>query len=142
MSTPIRKEFGPGYDYPNRKFHFWAVIFPTVLIIALAVVLMRHMGAPSSRILRNPVVACPKQTCPPPGSADSAKATQTAKAASTSTAGLGASQATVRDLSPSKKGPSPGSPARLSATPGLSATGAMLSRSSSAVTHAVILSSA
>ena len=39
MATPMQKEFGPGYDYPNRKFHFWAVILPTVLIAALAVVL-------------------------------------------------------------------------------------------------------
>ena len=45
MGTPIQKEFGPGYDYPNRKFHFWAVILPTVLVTALAVVLVRHTAS-------------------------------------------------------------------------------------------------
>ena len=142
MSTPIQKQFGPGYDYPNRKFHLWAVILPTILIIAFAVVLMRHTGAQSNKVLRNPVVACPKQTCPPPGSTASAKAAQTAKAASTSAAALGATETAVRDLGPSKTSPSPSSQASPSATLGLSATDAMLGRSSPAVTHAVILSSA
>jgi len=127
MSTPIRKEFGPGYDYPNRKLHLWAVILPTVLIIALAVVLIRHTSTPSSRVVRSPVVACPKQTCPPPGSTNSAKATPTAKAtqtakASSQAAGLGA--------------------ARRPATPVLDVMGAMPRQASSAVTQAVILSSA
>lgn len=132
MSTPIRKEFGPGYDYPNRKFHLWAVILPTVLIIALAVILVRRTSTPSNPAVRSPVVACPKQACPPPGSTTSAKATQTAKArqtakaASTQTSGLGALGTSVRQLSP----PVPG------------ATRAVLSRASSAVTQAVILSSA
>jgi hypothetical protein len=169
MSTPNQKEFGPGYDYPNRKFHFWAVILPAVLITALAVALMRHTATPSSKVTRGPIVTCPTQTCPPPGSTDSAKPTQT----STSAAGIGAAQTTVRDLSsptvtsatassrpsspsPSsnlspKTSPSPSlssSPSATpvssspSATPVLSVTRAMLSQASSAVTHAVILSSA
>ena len=50
MGTPIQKEFGPGYDSPNRKFHFWAVILPTVLVTALAVVLVRHTLSPSSKV--------------------------------------------------------------------------------------------
>jgi hypothetical protein len=51
MGTPIKKELGPGYDYPNRKFHLLAVILPTVLIIALAIILVRREGAPSSRLM-------------------------------------------------------------------------------------------
>ena len=74
MGTPIQKEFGPGYDYPDRKFHFWAVILPTVLATVLAVVLIRHTASPSSRVTRSPIVACPKQVCLPPGSATPAKA--------------------------------------------------------------------
>jgi hypothetical protein len=165
MSTPIQEEFGPGYDYPNRKFHIWAVILPTVLITALAVVLMRHAGAPSSGVVRSPVVACPKQMCPPPGSTDSAKATQKAKATSARAAGLSATETTVRDLSlptvssttggapsqpsspspssnlsPTKTSLSPSSSSGRSATPVLGVTRATSSRA--AVTHAVILSSA
>ena len=49
MSTPIQKEFGPGYDYPNRKFHFLAVILPTVVLVALAVALMRDIASTSSK---------------------------------------------------------------------------------------------
>ena len=96
MSTPIQKEFGPGYDYPNRKFHFWAVILPTVLITALAVVYMRHTASPSNRVTRSPVVTCPTQTCPPPGSTDSAQA---ANKTSTPAAGLNATATTVGGLS-------------------------------------------
>ncbi len=73
MSTPIRKEFGPGYDYPNRKFHFWAVILPTVVLVALAVALMRDTASTSSKLTRSPIVTCPKQMCPAPGSTGSAK---------------------------------------------------------------------
>ena len=80
MATPIKKEFGPGYDYPNRKFHFWAVILPTVLVAALAVVLMRHTDSASNRVTRSPIVACPTQTCRPAGVADSAKPSQPASA--------------------------------------------------------------
>jgi hypothetical protein len=78
MGTPTKKEFGPGYDYPNRKFHLLAVILPTVLIIALAVILVRREGAPSGKVLRTPVVACPTQTCPPPQSSNPATPTQAA----------------------------------------------------------------
>ncbi len=170
MGTPIQKEFGPGYDSPNRKFHLWAVILPTVLITALAVVLVRHTVGPSSKVTRGPIVACPTQTCPPPGSADSTKeATKTSSPA----AGLNTAQTTVRNsssqavtsvvggassqpsnpspssnLSPSKTSPSPSSSSSPSvssspsATPVLTVTRAMLSQASSAVTHAVTLSSA
>jgi hypothetical protein len=117
MGTPIKKELGPGYDYPNRKFHLLAVILPTVLIIALAIILVRREGAPSSRVMRTPVVACPTQTCPPPESTAPASPTQAAKKTSSSSAGP-------------------------SATLVLNVTGPMLSRTTSAVTHAVILSSA
>ena len=121
MSTPAKKEFGPGYDYPDRKFHLLAVILPTVLIIALAVVLVRRAGAPSSQVTRSPVVACPAQTCPPPESTaspkPSARSTQAAKKTSSS---------------------SSAPPAALV----LSVTGTVLSRAPSAVTHAVVLSSA
>jgi hypothetical protein len=170
MGTPVQKEFGPGYDYPNRKFHFWAVILPTVLITALAVVVVRHTATPSSRVTRSTIMTCPTQTCPPPGSADSTKA---ATKTSSPAAGLNAAQTTVRDsssptvtsvastassqpsnpspssnLSPSKTSPSPSSSSSPSATsspsvtPVLNVTRAMLSQESSVVTHAVILSSA
>jgi hypothetical protein len=119
MSKPIRKEFGPGYDYPNRKFHIFAVILPTILIIALAVIMVRRVGAPSSKVQFSPVVACPTQTCPPASTepASTAPASPTPSAKKTSASAL-------------------------SATPVLSLTGAMLSRVPSAVTHAVVLSSA
>jgi hypothetical protein len=167
MSTPIQKEFGPGYDYPPRKFHFWAVILPTVLVTALAVVLMRHTGSPSSKVTRSPIVACPTQTCPPPGSTVSTKSAQAASETSTQATGLGAAATTARELSsptvtsvtsnassqpsspspssnlsPTKTSPPPSSPTSPSATPVLSVTRAMLSQASSAVTRAVILSSA
>jgi hypothetical protein len=119
MSKPIRKEFGPGYDYPNRKFHIFAVILPTILIIALAIMMVRRVGAPSSKVRLSPVVACPTQTCPP--------------AASTAPASTNPASPT-----PSAKKTSASS---LSA-PALNLTGAMPSRVPSAVTHAVILSSA
>jgi len=108
MATPVKKEFGPGYDYPNRKFHYWAVILPTVLVAAFAVALMRHAGSTSNRVTYSPIVTCPTQTCRSPGAADSAKPTQPAG----------------------------------QATPIQSVTRAMLSQASSAVTHAVVLSSA
>src|ERR1700685_1760859 len=117
MGTPIKKEFGPGYDYPNRKFHMLAVILPTVLIIALAIIVVRRVAAPGSRGMRPPVVASPTQTCPPPSATDPASPTQAAKQTSSSSAGP-------------------------SATLVLNVTGAILSPASSAVTHAVILSSA
>jgi hypothetical protein len=170
MGTPVQKEFGPGYDYPNRKFHFWAVILPTVLITALAVVVVRQTATPTNRVTRGPIVTCPTQTCPPPGSADSTKA---ATKTSSPAAGLNAAQTTARDsisptvtsvagnassqpsnpspssnLSPSKTSPPPSSSSSPSATsspsvtPVLNVTRAMLSQESSAVTHAVILSSA
>ena len=167
MSTPIQKEFGPGYDYPNRKFHFWAVILPTILVTVLAVALMRHTASPSNRVTRSPVVTCPTQTCLPPGSTDSAKSAQAADKSSTPAAGLNAAATTARELSsptvtsatdgassqPSSPSPSSNlSPANTSsppspsasptATPVLSVTRAMLGQASSAVTHAVILSSA
>lgn len=172
MSTPIQKEFGPGYDYPNRKFHFWAVILPTVLITALAVVFMRHTVSPSNRVTRGPVVTCPTQTCPPPGSTDSAKPAQAANKTSTPAAGLNAAATTAGELSspavtsatdsassnsassqpsspspssnlsPAKTSPAPSSSASPTATPVLSVMRAMLGQPLSAVTHAVILSSA
>jgi len=165
MSTPIQKEFGPGYDHPNRKFHFWAVILPTVLVVALAVVLMRHTGSASSQVTRSPIVACPTQTCLPTGATDSAKPTQSAGQASGSTAGHNAAQIALRDKnSPTASAPvsgssQPSSPSPSSnptpsgtspspnatgsaATPVLSVTRAVLSQASSATTHAVILSSA
>ena len=120
MGKPIRKEFGPGYDYPNRKFHIFAVILPTILIIALAVIMVRRVGAPSSKVQLSPVVACPTQTCPP--------------AASTAPASTNPASPTPSAKKTSASG--------LSATFVLSLTGAMLSRAPSAVTHAVILSSA
>jgi hypothetical protein len=170
MSTPNQKEFGPGYDYPNRKFHFWAVILPTVLITALAVVFMRHTVSPSNTVTRSPVVTCPTQTCPPPGSTDSAKPAQAANETSTPAAGLNAAATTAGELSsptvtsatdsassqpsspspssnlsPAKTSPAPSSSASPTATPVLpvlSVTQAMLGQASSAATHAVILSSA
>jgi hypothetical protein len=175
MGTPTQKEFGPGYDYPNRKFHFWAVILPTVLVIALAVVLVRHTVSPSNKVTRSPVVTCPKQMCPPPGSTDSAQPAQAADKTSTPAAELNTARTTARDssspaaasaassssvsgqpsspspssnLSPTKTSSSPSSSSSPSATPSasatpvLSVTRAMLSQASSAVTHAVILSSA
>jgi hypothetical protein len=167
MSKPIQKEFGPGYDYPNRKLHFWAVILPTVLVTALAVVVMRHTASPSNRVTRSPIVTCPTQTCPPPGSTDSAKPAQADDQASTPATGLGAAATTARELSsptvtsgtnsassqpsspspssnlsPAKTSPPPSSSANPTATPVLSVTRAMLGQASSAVTHAVILSSA
>jgi hypothetical protein len=117
MGTPIKKEFGPGYDYPDRKFHLLAVILPTVLIIALAVILIRREGAPSSRVMRSPVVACPTQTCPPPEPTNPARTAQAAK-----------------NTSSSSSGPS--------ATLVLGVTGPVLSQASSGVTHTVTLSSA
>jgi hypothetical protein len=119
MSARIKKEFGPGYDHPDRKFNLLAVILPTVLIIALAVILIRRESAPSSKVMRTPVVACPTQTCPPE-STHPARPRQSAR--------------------PAKKASS--SPSGPSTTLALSLTGAMLSRASSAVTHAVVLSSA
>lgn len=117
MSTPKRKEFGPGYDYPDRKFHIFAVILPTILIVALAVILVRHAGAPSSKVLRSPVVACPTQTCPPPESTAPASPTPAAKKTSSSASG----------------------PA---ANPVLSLTEVIPGPALSAVNHAVVLSSA
>jgi hypothetical protein len=111
MGTPVQKEFGPGYDYPNRKFNFLAVILPAVVLVALAVALMREIADTSSKATRSPIVTCPKQMCPAPGSTGSAKSARPAKKTSTAAAGL-------------------------------SVTHAMLSQSSSAVTHAVVLSSA
>jgi hypothetical protein len=169
MSTPIQQEFGPGYDYPNRKFHLFAVILPTLLVIALAVILVQHTGSPTSKVTRSPVVTCPQQMCPPPGTTNSARSAQAAAKTSTPAAGLSTTQTTVRDLSsptatfatasasgqpsnpspssnlsPTKTNPSPSSPAASSpsATPVLSVTRAMLDQASSVVTHAVILSSA
>ena len=113
MATPIKKEFGPGYDYPNRMFNLWAVILPTVLVAAFAVVLMRHAGGAGNRVSRSPVVTCPTQTCRPADATDSATPTQSARQVSGS-----------------------------SATPIQSVTRAMLSQASPAVTHAVVLSSA
>lgn len=123
MGTPIKKEFGPGYDHPSRAFHILAVILPTVLIIALAVILVRREGAPSSKVVRTPVVACPTQTCPPPQSSSPATPTGTARPTQTANKTSGSSS-------------------RPSATLVLSVTGAMLGQASSAVTHAVVLSSA
>ncbi len=169
MGTPTQKEFGPGYDYPNRKFHFLAVILPTVLVTALAVFLIRHAASPSDKVTRSPVVTCPKQMCPPPGSTDSAQPAQAADKTSTPAAELNTAQTTARNLSsptvasaadsasgqPSSPSPSsnlsptktsssssPSATPSASATPVLSVTRAMLSQESSAVTHAVILSSA
>jgi hypothetical protein len=164
MGTPIQKEFGPGYDSPPRKFHFWAVILPTVVLIALAVALMRDTGSTSSKLTRSPIVTCPKQMCPAPGATQSA---QPAKKTSTSAAGLSAAETTASDsssptlkaavgrassrpsspspssnLSPVQTSPSPGSPSSPSASPVLSVTRALLRQASSAVTHAVLLSSA
>ena len=84
MTTPTKKEFGPGYDYPNRKLNFWSVILPAVLVAALAVVLMRHTGSAGSQVTRSPIVTCPTQTCPPTGSADSATPTSRSTATRTS----------------------------------------------------------
>jgi hypothetical protein len=171
MGTPIQKEFGPGYDCPPRKFHFWAVILPTVVLIALAVALMRDTASTSSKLTRSPIVTCPKQMCPAPGATESAQpATESAqptKKTSTSAAGLSAAETTASDsssptatsasgrassqpsspspssnLTPARTSPSPGSPSSPSASPALSATRALLTQSSPAVTHAVVLSSA
>ena len=98
MGTPIQKEFGPGYDSPPRKFHFWAVILPTVVLIALAVALMRDTGSTSSKLTRSPIVTCPKQMCPAPGATESA---QPAKKTSTATDGTAVAKAT---LPPAKSG--------------------------------------
>jgi hypothetical protein len=118
MSTLTREEFGPGYDHPNRKFHFWAVILPMVLIAVVVVALLHHTDSQGSHVTRSPVVSCPKKTCPPPGSAGSAKSAEKAVKEALSTTSS-ASSATV-----------------------LGVTLAMLSHSSSAATHAAILSSA
>jgi hypothetical protein len=164
MGTPIQKEFGPGYDSPPRKFHFWAVILPTVVLIALAVALMRDTGSTGSKLTRSPIVSCPKQMCPAPGATESA---QPANKTSTSAAGLSAAETTANDssspavtsatgrvssrpsspspssnLSPAQTSPSPGSPSSPSASPALSVARAPLSQSSPAVTNAVLLSSA
>ena len=64
MGTPIQKEFGPGYDSPPRKFHFWAVILPTVVLIALAVALMRDTGSTSTKLTRSPIVSLPEADVP------------------------------------------------------------------------------
>lgn len=163
MSTPIQKEFGLGYDYPNRKFNFLAVILPTVVLVALAVALMRDIASTSSKATRSPIVTCPRQMCPAPGSTGPAKSAQPAKKTSTSAAGLSVAETADRDLSsptvtsalgsaPSQT-PSPSPSSKLSptqtsrssspsASPVLSVTRPMLSQSSSAVTHAVVLSSA
>jgi hypothetical protein len=114
MATPIKKEFGPGYDYPNRMFNFWAVILPAVLVATLAVVLMRHTDSAGNRVTRSPIVTCPTQTCRPAGVADSAKPSQPARQAS--------------------------SPASSNSTP--ARTNPSSSPSSSAATGAVVLSSA
>jgi hypothetical protein len=166
MSTPIQKEFGPGYDHPNRKFHFWAVILPTVLAVALAVALMRHTGSAGSRVTHNPIVTCPTQMCPPTGAASSATPTQSAKQASGPAAELSAAQIALGDKNPppaasatgsGSSRPSSPSPSSNSAptstsppssftgsspTPVLSVTRAVLSPASPAATHAVVLSSA
>jgi hypothetical protein len=164
MGTPIQKEFGPGYDHPPRKFHFWAVILPTVVLIALAVALMRDTASTSSKLTRSPIVSCPKQMCPAPGATESA---QPAKKMSTSAAGLSAAETTASNSSsptvtsasgrassqpsspspssnssPAQTSPSPGSPSSPAVSPVLSVKRAPLSQSSPAVTHAVVLSSA
>lgn len=161
MGTPIQKEFGPGYDCPPRKFHFWAVILPTVVLVALTVALMRDTANTSSKLTRSPIVTCPKRMCPAPGSTGSAQ-----PARKTSAAGSSVAQTIARDsssptvsalgrassqpsspspssnLSPVQTSPSPSSPPSPSASPVHGVTRALLSRSSSAVTHAVVLSSA
>jgi hypothetical protein len=96
MGTPV-KEFGPGYDYPNRKFHFWAVILPTVLLAALAIVLMRYTDSAGKQAAKNPIITCPAQTCRPPGAADSAKPTKSASRTSGSAGGLSTAQVQLRD---------------------------------------------
>jgi hypothetical protein len=101
MATPVKKEFGPGYDHPNRKFHIWAVILPTVLVATLAVVLMRHTDSASNRVTRSPVVACPTQTCRPAGVADSAKPSQPATQASSSASSNSSPAGTSPSSSPS-----------------------------------------
>lgn len=165
MNTPIKKEFGPGYDYPNRKFHFWAVILPTVLIAALAVILMRHTGSASSQVSHNPIVTCPAQMCRPAGAADPATPAGSAGQASGAGAGLGTAHPVLRDKNASTEAPargggssqasipSPNSNSAPSATssspsstdspapPVLSVTRALLSQAPPA-THAVVLSSA
>lgn len=147
MGTAV-KEFGPGYDSPNRKFHFWAVILPTVLLAALAVVLMRYTGSAGSQAARDPIITCPAQTCRPPGAADSAKPTKPASQTSGSAGGLSTAQIQLRDknaptVAPASvngssrpASPSPSSNSRPStANPSSSPTG-------SATTPAAVLSSA
>ena len=101
MATPIKKEFGPGYDYPNRMFNFWAVILPALLVAAFAVALMRHTGSAGNRVTRSPIVTCPTQTCRSPGAADSAKPTQSAGQASGSASSNSTPAATNPSSSPS-----------------------------------------
>jgi hypothetical protein len=165
MGTPV-KEFGPGYDYPNRKFHFWAVILPTVLLAALAVVLMRYTGSAGSQAAQNPIITCPAQTCRPPGAADSAKPTKSASRTSGSAGGLSTAQIQLRDKNaptvapaavngssrPASPSPSSNStpitanpsssPTGSAATPVLSVRRAIRSQGPSAATPAAVLSSA
>ncbi len=164
MGTLVQKEFGPGYDQPPRKFHFWAVILPTVVLVALAVALMRDTANTSSKLTRSIIVTCPKQMCPAPGPTAAA---QPAKKTSGPAAGSSAVQTKARDsnspavtsalgrassqpsspspssnLSPAQTSPSPSSPPSPSVSPAPGVTRAPLSPSSSAVNHAVVLSSA
>ena len=165
MGTPAEKEFGPGYDYPNRTFHFWAVILPTVLIVTLTVILMRHTGSASSQVSHNPIVTCPAQMCRPAGAADPATPARSAGQASGAGAGLGTAYPVLRDKNastdpPARGGgsgqasvPSPSSnsvPTVASSSPSstdspappvLSVTRALLGQAPPA-THAVVLSSA
>ena len=64
MSTPPpHRDFGPNYDRPNRKFHFWAVILPTVIAAALIVAILRDTASGGAG--QADIVPCPPQLCMP-----------------------------------------------------------------------------
>jgi hypothetical protein len=161
MSTPPpHKYFGPNYDHPNRRFHFWAVILPTVLVTALAVVVVRETAG--SGVSSSAVIPCSQQVCPPAStpttasrsaektsnvttSAGTASPTVTTTPATSSSAPVqSANPAPSSNLSPTKNspGPSSGSSPSPQASPGLNVVRATPSQSPAQAALAAVLSSA
>jgi hypothetical protein len=88
MST-LKKEFGPGYDYPNRAFNILAVILPTLLLtaVAIAAVYYYENRSTSTPTPQNVIVSCSKQLCPQPSGSSSPTAKKSASAAAIGPAG-------------------------------------------------------
>jgi hypothetical protein len=88
MST-LKKEFGPGYDYPNRAFNFWAVMLPTVLLTAVAIAAVYYYENRSTNTPtpQNVIVSCSRQLCPQPSGSSSPAVKKSASAAAIGPAG-------------------------------------------------------